>query len=278
MEESGGSGISLDEAEKNMESEYQYGFLNEVNDGVRVKMRNGQNIAGYPIGIIYIEDVFYPIMPGNVVNACTYPFPVRMIPVKNINCNELFACDDKVQSAIEEACHTLIKEGVRAISGACGFFGNYQRSMSEMFDVPVALSSLVQVSWILATLKPHQKLVILTADAKSITERLMTNCGITKDMEERLIIKDLAVSENFSCVITNLGGWDNSLARADVVGKAIEAVEENSDAAAILLECSDMPPYSSAIQRETGLPVFDFITLIKWLHSAVAQKPYEGFI
>ena len=261
-----------------MEKNYQYGFLDSSNDNVVVKMKKGQNIAGYPIGVVYIEDVYYPLMPGNVVNASTYPFPVRMIPVKNINCDELFACDDKVQSAIEEACRQLVKEGVRAISGACGFFGNYQKSISGMFDVPVALSSLMQVPWILSLIKPDQKLVILTADEKSITDRLLTNCGIAKEMKDRLIIKDLASSENFSCVIKNWGCWDNSLARADVVGKAIEAVDEHSDAAAILLECSDMPPYASSIQKETGLPVFDFITLIKWLHSAVAQKPYEGFI
>ena len=261
-----------------MEKNYQYGFLNSNNDDVIVKMKIGQNIGGYPIGVVYIEDVYYPLMPGNVVNASTYPFPVRMIPVKNINCDELFACDDKVQSAIEEACRQLVKEGVRAISGACGFFGNYQKSISGMFDVPVALSSLMQVPWVLSLIKPNQKLAILTADEKSITERLLINCGITKEMKERLVIKDLASSDNFSCVIKNWGEWDNSLARADVVGKAIEAVSEHDDVAAILLECSDMPPYASSIQRETGLPVFDFITLIKWLHSAVAQKPYEGFI
>lgn len=261
-----------------MEKNYQYGFLNSSNDDVVVKMKKGQNIAGYPIGVVYIENVYYPLMPGNVVNASTYPFPVRMIPVKNINCDELFACDDKVQSAIEEACRQLVKEGVRAISGACGFFGNYQKSISGMFDVPVALSSLMQVPWVLSLIKPNQKLAILTADEKSITERLLINCGITKEMKERLVIKDLASSDNFSCVIKNWGEWDNSLARADVVGKAIEAVSEHDDVAAILLECSDMPPYASSIQRETGLPVFDFITLIKWLHSAVAQKPYEGFI
>ena len=261
-----------------MEKGYQYGLLNETNDGVYVRMRKGQNIAGYPIGVVYIENVFYPIMPGNVVNAGTYPFPVRMIPVKGIDCDELFACDEKVGAAIREACMTLMKEGVRAISGACGFFGNYQKEIAELCSVPVALSSLVQVPWVLATLKPTQKLAILTADAKSITERLLDNCDITEGMKERLVIKDLATSEHFSCVIKNRGDWDNDLARKDVVGKAVEAVSGAEEIGAILLECSDMPPYAAAVQRETGLPVFDFITLIKWLHSSVAQRPYEGFI
>ena len=39
-----------------------------------------------------------------------------------------------------------------------------------------------------------------------------------------------------------------------------------------------MPPYAAAIQDAVGLPVFDFTTLIRWLHNAVAQVPYKGFI
>ena len=44
------------------------------------------------------------------------------------------------------------------------------------------------------------------------------------------------------------------------------------------LECSDMPPYASDIQRMTQLPVYDFITLINWLHQSVCQRPYDGWI
>lgn len=167
---------------------------------------------------------------------------------------------------------------MRAITGACGFFGNYQKLMAEMCGVPVALSSLLQIPWVLSTLKPSQKIAVLTADEKSITERLLDNCGISTEMRERLVIKDLASSENFSCVIKNWGEWDNDKARTDVVSRAVAAIEENNDIGAILLECSDMPPYASAIQTATHKPVFDFITLIKWLHSAVAQKPYDGWI
>jgi hypothetical protein len=39
-----------------------------------------------------------------------------------------------------------------------------------------------------------------------------------------------------------------------------------------------MPPFSWSVQNATGLPVFDFITMIKWIHSAVVQQPYHGFM
>jgi len=47
---------------------------------------------------------------------------------------------------------------------------------------------------------------------------------------------------------------------------------------AILLECSDMPPYAAAVQGATNLPVFDFITLSRYAHSVVVQRPYYGFV
>jgi len=55
------------------------------------------------------------------------------------------------------------------------------------------------------------------------------------------------------------------LIRDEVVGLAKELLKKDGDIGAILLECSDMPPYAAAIQAETQLPVFDFITLIRWL-------------
>ncbi|MBP1759530.1 MAG: hypothetical protein H6Q63_447, partial [Firmicutes bacterium] len=61
-----------------IEQKRQYGYLNPSNNKVKVRMLKGQNIAGFPIGIIYIDDVYYPMMPGNIVNGYTFDFPVRL--------------------------------------------------------------------------------------------------------------------------------------------------------------------------------------------------------
>jgi hypothetical protein len=37
---------------------------------------------------------------------------------------------------------------------------------------------------------------------------------------------------------------------------------------AFVLECTDLPPYSEAIRRRSGLPV-DFITMVDFLRSAI---------
>jgi len=44
------------------------------------------------------------------------------------------------------------------------------------------------------------------------------------------------------------------------------------------LECSDLPPFSKAVQEAFDLPVFDYISLINWVYHAVVQHSYSGFI
>ncbi len=261
-----------------MEEKIRYGYLTSENNEVTVKMKKGQNIAGFPIGILYIDEVYYPMLPGNIVNGYTFLFPVRMMPVRGLDIPNLFQTTDEVFPRIMEASEQLKKEGVRAISAACGFFGNYQMQLAEAMDIPVAISSLVQISWIASLLKKNQTIGILTADASSITDRLLINCGIDEALKKRLIIKDLRHEKEFSCILEGRGEFHNGKVQKEVVSKALEIVEEYPETGAILLECSDMPPYAHAVQAAVQLPVFDFTTLIKWLHSSVCQTPYYGFI
>ena len=60
------------------------------------------------------------------------------------------------------------------------------------------------------------------------------------------------------------------LAREEHVRVARRLVAAHSDLGAIVLECTNMPPYTADIQRETGLPVFDITTLVRMAHAALA--------
>ncbi len=255
----------------------QFGYLTPGNAGVVINMQNHQQLSGYSVGIIYIENVWYPMVPGNVVNAYTYDFPVRMKAVPNLNFDRLVSGDPKLaEEIIQVGKHMIEKEGIRALCSACGFFGMFHKAVAEALDVPVALSSLVQIPMIKNIIKPSQKIGILTADASSLSKQLFKNCFI--DDSNFLVIKDLRHAHGFSVIPENKGQFDNKEVEKEVVGAALELLEEDGDVGAILLECSDMPPYAAAVQAATQLPVFDFITLINWLHKATTQRPYSGWI
>ena len=47
---------------------------------------------------------------------------------------------------------------------------------------------------------------------------------------------------------------------------------------AIVLECTDLPPYAHKIQAALSRPVFDLTTLATMVASCVNRTPYQGFI
>jgi hypothetical protein len=255
----------------------RFGYLTAGRDRGVVRMLDHQQVSGYSVGIIYIEDVWYPMLPGNAVNAWTYDFPVRMKAIPNLDIDRLFRADPAIaDDIIAVGRHMIEKEGIRALCSACGFFGNFHRQVAAALDIPVALSSLVQVPWVRSLLKPGQKIGVLTADASSLNRSLLRSCFI--EDPELLVIRDLRHAPEFSAILEYRGQFDNGKVQDEVVGAALDLLREDCDIGAIVLECSDMPPYAAAVQEATQLPVFDFITLIKWLHSATTQKPYRGWI
>ncbi|PKQ30816.1 MAG: arylsulfatase [Actinobacteria bacterium HGW-Actinobacteria-2] len=252
-----------------------YGYLAAGAPIGRVQMGPGQAVAGYPVGVIYIEDVWYPMVPGNVVNAATFDFPVRLKPVRGLDIDTLFGPDAAdVTEQVLAACRELEAEGVRAISSACGFFGRYHATVAPQLSVPTALSSLVQLPWI-RTILPGRKIAVLTADATSLSADLLAACGVADASD--LVVGGLQDAPEFSAILTGRGSFDNEAVQAEAITLARQLCAD-PQVGAVLLECSDLPPYAAAIQAAVGLPVFDFTTLIRWLHSAVAQRPYSGWI
>ena len=254
----------------------EYGYLDERTSQGNITQKRGQYISGYSVGILYLDNCWYPVIPGNVANLSTYNFPVRLKKVPDCTTARLLNGDETLMESVIDAAKELEAEGARAISAACGFFGNFQDKVAEALDIPVYLSSLVQIPWIRTGLKPNQKIGILTAYEAGMTDNLFQSCGITDTSD--LVIQDLSGFYEFSCILEDRGTFDNEKVREEVVTAARQMVEANPDISAILLECSDLPPYAADIQREVKLPVYDFITLINWVHHATTQKPYYGFI
>ena len=79
-------------------------------------------------------------------------------------------------------------------------------------------------------------------------------------------------------VLEEKGSLDSERIEREAVGVAKKLISENPGMGALLLECSDLPPYALAIQKEVNLPVFDFITMIQFVHSALVRKEFQGFM
>lgn len=229
--------------------------------------------SGIPIGIIAVN-LIYPKLPGNVANASTFRFPV-LYEIVDFEIEELFRGDEKIKQQIIEAARKLEAQGVRAIVGACGFFAHFQKDVREAVNVPVFMSSLCQIPIISTGLKEGKKIAVIAADGKSITNRLLEKVGATNS---RLVVFNVGDWESFSPIRYGKTELDNGALTRDLENLAKDIAENHREIGAILLECSDLPPYAYNIQRVSGLPVYDFISLINWVEHSVEQRPYYGII
>ena len=235
----------------------------------------GQAIAGGAIGILVL-DLCYPLLPGNVANASSYNFPILYKVLKDTTIPMIMRGDPALLEMIVEGGQELISQGARAIIGACGYFANYQKEAAAALDAPVFLSSLLQVPVIAQSLKPEQKVGIICAVEESLTPATLENCGVT-DLS-RLVITGAQDLPEFQNILNCTGRFNSRVLEGELVDLARKFVNDNPDIGAVLLECSDMPPYAWAIQNAIRRPVFDFITLINWVFGGVVRQPLAGLI
>ncbi|MCD8230335.1 MAG: aspartate/glutamate racemase family protein [Clostridiales bacterium] len=228
--------------------------------------------AGFAIGIIAIE-LIYPKMPGNVANATTYPFPVLYRKV-TFDVERLFAGDVALKDEILAAARELEEEGVRAIIGACGYFAYFQREVAEAVNVPVFLSSLCQLPLIKTAVSAKKKIAVFAASGENISDTVLRQVGT--DME-RVLVVDIGGLPEFHAIRYGETTLDNGRLKRALCEVAADLLKREPEVGAILLECSDLPPYAKAIQEVTGLPVFDFNTMIDMVYHAVVQKTYYGY-
>lgn len=234
--------------------------------------RGGKAIYGAPLGILMLEARF-PRIPGDMGNGTTWPFPVlyRVVggasPEKVVLKGAAGLLPDFI-----EAARDLVRLGAEAITTNCGFLSLFQRELAAAVGVPVATSSLMQVSWVQATLPPGKRVGVVTVSAGSLTPKHLEAAGVPLDTP----VTGTENGREFFRVLIKAekDDMDVELARQDVVQAALDLVARHPDVGAIVLECTNMPPYAADVQAATGLPVYDIYSLISWFHAGLRPRRF----
>jgi hypothetical protein len=238
--------------------------------------RRGQISSGEAIGILLL-DTSVPFIPGDVANATTYRFPVRFGKVPGFTVARAIGKDATIYAALKTAAQDLVDQGARAVTGDCGFMALHQKQLANELDVPVFLSSLLQIPLILSMLGESSKVGVITADGRSLDAALLTELGVAD--ADRLVIQGLEDQPNFyRFAIEEIGSLDPRTVESEVVAAARALMARDEAVKVLLLECSLLPPYAAALQKAVQVPVFDYITMINYVFSAVVKQPYDGFM
>lgn len=238
--------------------------------------KNRQVSYGEAIGILLLDSPV-PFVPGDVANATTYPFPVRFNKVPGFSVPKAIGKDPAIYPALLAAAVDLKENGVRAVTGDCGFMALHQERLKQDLGIPVFLSSLLQIPFIRQILPKDARIGVITASGPGLDQAFLETIGI--DRPETLVIQGLENAPEFrSAVLEEKGTLDTDLIEAEVVEAARTLVETDPGVGAFLLECSVLPPYAAAVSDATGLPVFDYVTMINTVFGAVVKNRYSGFM
>lgn len=234
--------------------------------------RGGTATYGEDVGILML-DTRFPRLRGDIGNAKTFSFPVSYLTVAGASPKRVVKeGDPSLLEPFIEGARELERRGCRAIATSCGFLALFQEELSASVKVPVLTSSLLQIPLLSRLFGAGAKIGIMTARAASLTERHFARCGAAGVPRA---IAGMDSSPEFSKVFLEEQGQPASLSldpervRAELSAAAAKLVAENPDIRAVVLECTNMPPFRNSIQEACGKPVYDIVTLVEYVHSGL---------
>ena len=233
-----------------------------------MRVQGGPNIYGFSVGILMLDTQF-PRIPGDMGNAATFDFPVRYHRVEGASPDRVVRHGQReLLPAFIEGARFLEREGVRAITTNCGFLAKFQPELAAAVSIPVFTSSLMLVPLVHRMLPPDRAVGVLTVDASALKAEHLAGAGIAPDM--KVVVAGMETEKEFTRVLLDdLLTLDVDAARAEHLTVARRMLAAHPEVGAIVLECTNMPPYRADIQMATGLSVFDITTLVRMVHEAV---------
>lgn len=207
------------------------------------------------IGILML-DTRFPRPPGDIGHPDSFrrrgAEPIYRVVAGASARRVVEQADPALLEPFIAAGHELVALGAQRIGTSCGFLAAFQSELQAALPVPVMASALLACA---ALDDPG----ILTFSAESLSPTLLRRAGVPAGTPVEGVSRH---SEFFRCIINDEPTMDVALAERDVVEAAQRLVERHPAIRTLVLECTNMPVYQSAIEAATGRPTVDLIRLL----------------
>ncbi len=224
------------------------------------------------LGILML-DTHFPRPPGDIGHPDTFPFPVTFRRVPGADAPR--AVGDRgaglLPAFIAEG-RALVAEGIDAVATSCGFLSLFQAPLAEALGVPVAASPLMQVASVQRLLPPGRRAGVLTISPADLTPDHLAAAGADPATPVGGTPRGSAFVR---AILGDLPDLDPDAARADLVAAARAFHAAHPDLGALVLECTNMGPWSADIRAATSLPVFDTASFLAWVHAGLAPRRFD---
>jgi hypothetical protein len=236
--------------------------------------------AGF-VGVLMLDTHFArPV--GDIGNRNSFPgMPMRFARVKNAFADRVLSSDPEV--GLEQMLPAFLKEarilqsqGALGITTSCGFLAPLQQRMAKELSIPVAISSLLQVAWAQSLLPKGKICGVITIDAERLTPEHLTSVGAAANtpivgMPKRGAFAELVLADSWKSSTSTPGQPSGALRQAVEAELVLAARTLPLNTGAIILECTNLPPYRLALREHTQLPIYDIQTLVRWFWAGLRR-------
>ena len=235
-------------------------------------LEGGFNYYSIPIGVISLES-YFPKPDGHIKHPASFDFPVLYKTVKGATIERLITEQDpSLLEPFINAAKELEKEGVKAITGSCGFLALHQQTIADAVNIPVFISSLIQVPLVHQMLGKHLKVGVIVANKNALTSAHLNAVGISNDLP--IAVAGMQDQPQFNEVI--LRGESNDLDidifQQELYSVVSQLTVENPDLGALVLECTDLSHFAPQLHQKFNLPVFDLTSLTRMVAATVSRN------
>ncbi|MFN7643869.1 MAG: aspartate/glutamate racemase family protein [Burkholderiales bacterium] len=225
------------------------------------------NAPGF-VGLLRLDTAF-PRPVGDIGNPNTFDFPMRSRIVRGATAARVVRGDaSALLGPFVDAGRALAAEGAVAIGTSCGFLAPFQRELAAALPVPFAASALLQLAWLAPLLPAGRRAGVITIDADALGAHHLAAAGAAPDTPVVGLPRDGALAR---AVFGDTARLDLARIRDEVVEAGLRLREAVPSLGAIVLECTNLPPYRDALMRAVGVPVHDCNTLLRWLWAGAAR-------
>lgn len=213
------------------------------------------------LGVLMLKTAF-PRPPGDVGNPATWPCRTLYKVVEPASVAAVVKSGPlplPLVVAFIEAGLALAEAGATLITTSCGFLVSAQAALQEALPVPVVTSSLLQIAEVQAGLPAGRRVGVITYDAERLDPGHLADAGAPPDTPVTGLPRD---GELYRVIAEDRAALDAAAAEAEVLaaGRALQAA--CPELGAVVLECTNLPPYRAALATALGLPVHDLVTLL----------------
>jgi hypothetical protein len=207
------------------------------------------------LGILMLESRF-PRPRGDIGHPDSFPVPTRRLvvggatPPKVVQDAAALAASGLLTAFVEGA-RRLEREGAAAITTSCGFLVLFQRELQGAVRVPLVTSSLLMLP---ALLEAHRQVGLLTISSERLGPAFLEAAGVGRARVADVIVQGVDPHGEFATVILgDRPNMDAAKAASEVVQAAVNLMQRAPALDTVVLECTNLPPFSSAIEQATGL-------------------------